>query len=119
MSLDMAASPHKCTPCVVPMHVCMCRTKHLLSLLACSLCCAMYTISVFSLDLWEGKVLCIRPSLAMGIHRGTHKLGHTIRVCKGGGGGGERKTKLYACSYTYIEPCAVVEICRSYTCKLF
>ena len=59
--------------------------------LASSLCCAMYTISVFSLDLWEGKVLCNRPSLAMGIHRDTlaciRMLGHTIKVCKGGGEG--------------------------------
>ena len=51
----------------------------------------MYTISVFSLDLWEGKVLCNRPSLAMDIHRDTlaciRMLGHMIKVCKGGGEG--------------------------------
>ena len=34
--------------------------------------------------IWEGMVLCIRPSLAIGIHT----LGRTIRVCEGGGGGG-------------------------------
>ena len=28
-------------------------------------------------------------------------------MCEGGWGGG-RETKLYACSYTYIEPCACV-----------
>ena len=40
--------------------------------------------------IWEGMVLCIRPSLAIGIHRGTlvHTLGLPIRVCGGGGGGG-------------------------------
>ena len=61
--------------------------------LACSLCCAMYTISVFSLDLWEGKVLCIRPSLAMAGHTGihVHTLGHMIRVCEGEGPGGGDK----------------------------
>ena len=31
----------------------------------------MYTVLVFSLDLYEGMVLCIRPSLAMGTHRST------------------------------------------------
>ena len=68
ISLDMAASPRKCTPCVC---LCMCVCAGINTFvvyLACSLCCAMYTLSVFSLDLWEGKVLCIRPSLAMGIY---------------------------------------------------
>ena len=45
ISLDMAAGPYKCTPCVVPMHVCMCT---FLVCLASSLCCAIYTVSVFS-----------------------------------------------------------------------
>ena len=61
--------------------------------------------------IWEGMVLCIRPSLAIGIHRGTlvHTLGLPIRVCGGGGGGG---------GYTYIELCACV--CgRDNTCRLF
>ena len=61
----------------------------------------------------EGMVLCIRPSLAIGIHASGHTsidmLGHTIRVCEGGRGRG-RETKLQTCScmYTYIEPCACV-----------
>ena len=74
----------KCTPCVC---LCMCVCAGLNTFvvyLASSLCCAMYTISVFSLDLWEGKVLCNRPSLAMDIHRDTlaciRMLGHMIRV---------------------------------------
>ena len=73
----------------------------------------MYTISVFSLDLWEGKVLCNRPSLAMGIHRGTLACirtyvcwGIQLKCARGVGRG--RETKLYAYSYTYIEPCACV-----------
>ena len=72
ISLDMAASPRKCTPCVcLCMWVCA-GLNTFVVYLASSLCCAMYTISVFSpLDLWKGKVLCIRPSLARGIHWGT------------------------------------------------
>ena len=88
ISLDMAYKSCKCTHCVC---LCMCVCAGLntfLVYLACSLSCAMYTISVFSLDLWKGKVLCIRPSLAIGAHWHTYTLGHTIRLCGGGGGGG-------------------------------
>ena len=58
--------------------------------------CILYQ---FSRDLWEGKVLCIRPSLAMGIHRGTLVfIPWGIRLeCVGGGGGGggrQRETKF-------------------------
>ena len=50
----------------------------------------MYTVLVFSLDLYEGKVLCIRPQPGNGHtleHTGIHMLGHTIKVYEGGGGG--------------------------------
>ena len=73
MSLDMVASPCKNTSCV-PMHVFMCRTKHLRSLF--SLLCIVYQFS-FSLDLWEGEVLRIRPKPGNG-----HTMGHTgIHTC--------------------------------------
>ena len=73
ISLDVAASPRKCTPCMrLCMHV---RAGLITFIFLFSLLTVLcyVTISVFSLDLWEGKVLCIRPSLAM--HG--HILGHT------------------------------------------
>ena len=90
ISLDTAASPCKCTTCV-----CLCMFvsaghSTFVVYLACSLCCAMHTIMVFSLDLWEGKVLYIRPSLAIGIHGRAYVGAYDFRVC------------------TYIEPCASV-----------
>ena len=55
---------HPATTPLVPMHVCMCRTKHLLSLCSfLTVLCYAYCIN-FSLYLWEGKILCMRPSLA-------------------------------------------------------
>ena len=46
ISLDMAVGPRKCTPCVVPMQVCMCRTKHLRSLFSLlTVLCYVYCIS--------------------------------------------------------------------------
>ena len=50
----------------------------------------MYTVLVFSLDLYEGKVLCIRPSLAMGTHWSTLAYtcwGIRLKYTRGGGGG--------------------------------
>ena len=76
------------------------------------------TISVFSLDLWKGKVLCtcIRPSLAIGAHWHTYTVRWVIQLdYVGGGGGGEGRQ---CCRYAAVQVC-VVEICRSYTCRLF
>ena len=54
----------------------------------------------------EGMLLCIRPSLAMGIHRGTlayMRWGIRLECARG-------EAKLRTCIYmhTYIEPCACV-----------
>ena len=82
----MEASPCKSTPCV---YVCA-GLNTFVVYIACSLCCAMYTISVFFLHRLMGSQ-CIRPSLAMGIHWGAlASLGHTIRVCEGGEGEGDK-----------------------------
>ena len=57
ISLDLG--PCKCTFCVC-LCMCLCAEPNtFLVYVAFSLCCIN-----FSLDLWEGKVLCIRPSLA-------------------------------------------------------
>ena len=73
-------------------------------------------------------VLCIRPNLAIGIHRGTlayirwviHTLGHTIRVCEGGErpGKGDKVVGMQLHVYVHRAMC-MCEICRSYTCRLF
>ena len=45
-------------------------------------------------------IICIKPSLAIGIDA----LGHTIRVCEGGEAEGGRQSCRHM--YAYIEPCA-------------
>ena len=48
--------------------------------------------------IWEGMVLCIRPSLAIGIHRGTLAyIRWGIRLeCERGGEGGGRQSCRHA-----------------------
>ena len=87
ISLDIATGVHlMCAYACVHVH-----TKHLRSLFSWLTVRILYQLS-FSLGLWEGKVVCIRPSLAIGTHRGA--LAHIrwgIRLeCAGGGG----ETKL-------------------------
>ena len=58
-------------------------------------------------------VLCIRPSLAIGIHRGTPayiRWGIQLECARGGGGGGERPREgdKVVGMHIYIEPCACV-----------
>ena len=43
-----------------------------------------------------------------------HTLGHTIRVCEGGEGEGDKVVGMQLHIYTYIEPCACV--CVRDTC---
>ena len=48
--------------------------------------------------IWEGMVLCIRPSLAMGIHRGTLayiRWGIQLECARGGEAGGGRQSCRY------------------------
>ena len=76
ISLDMAASPRKCTPCVcLCMWVCAGLNTFVVYLVS-SLCCAMYTISVFSPceggggegeeDKVVGMQLCIHRAMCCG-----------------------------------------------------
>ena len=107
ISLDMAAS-HVSVHLVLCLCMCVCagldiHLRSLFSLL--TVLCYVYYISIhskfsFSLDLWEGKVLCIRPSLAMGIHWGALAyIRWSIRLeCARRGGG--RQTCRHAAIHT-------------------
>ena len=52
--------------------------------------------------IWEGIVLCIRPSLAIGGHTGIHTLWHRLECARGGGGEGEGDKVVAMQLHVYI-----------------
>ena len=82
--------------------------------------CVLYQFS-FSLDFWEGEILCVRPSLAMGIHWGA--LAYILYIgaydmSAHARGEGDKVVGMQLYIHRAMCMC-VVEICRSYTCRFF
>ena len=108
---DIIGYSNRCTPYMCAYACVYVHTKHLRSLFSWLTVRILYQLS-FSLGLWEGKVVCIRPSLAIGTHRGALAyIRWGIRLeCAGGGGGGggERQNCRHAAIYIHRAVCMCV-----------